>query len=92
MMNLGRIGHYHVPAGEQEPSADRGYCQTAIVVGIALQEGTDPIPGAPNPAIVTLAVWTHTGTIMTPRHGVSVCAPMPLMASFHLSQDCPWQR
>lgn len=83
-MNLGRIGHYHVPG------VLSGSCQTALVTGPA---------DVAEVAAVNLAVWQHDGEperhlgvpIESSASGDHAAAVRD-EASFHLATDCPYGR
>ena len=82
-MNLGRIGHYHVPVGGTDNEGrPHGGCRTALVVHV-LNEG--------NLGLVSLAVWNANGGQET-REAVPVGAANEETATFHLSLECPWGR
>lgn len=73
---LGRVGHYHVPNGED------GFCQTALVVDGAGADGE----------VVNVVAWTHTGDPTPHIGLRVVQPPALGFASFHLTRDCPWGR
>lgn len=80
---LGRVGHYHVPAGDSA-----GSCQTAIVAFVH-----DNGEGAPSLHLaVNVAGFEHDGEPFR-RLDVPVAAPSSQpSASFHLTRDCPYGR
>lgn len=91
-MNIGRVGHYHVPGS----NSSRGTCQLAHVTGPSvdrtwpLTEGEAPTPVA-EPGYVNLRVYSHDGNDLGNRTSVPV-ESSPSVASFHLNQSCPYLR
>jgi len=77
-MNLGRIGHYHVPKDDTS-----GSCQTAIVTAVDRSAGGDT---------VNLGVWQRDGDAFARQDVPAVVPPPAEHASFHLNRDCPYSR
>jgi hypothetical protein len=81
-MNLGRIGHYFVSSNSEDEEL-AGSCRTAIV--------TQVYEKADGSEQVSLAVWNYGGESDGHLH-VDVAAPRAGTATFHLNQECPWNR
>jgi hypothetical protein len=75
-MNIGRIGHYHVPNSGGDGT---GYCQKADVIKVW------------NDETVNLDVTDSDGD-HTPHLSVVVSAPSSEKATFHLGTECPFGR
>lgn len=78
-LNLGRVGHYHVPSG-----VEAGSCQMALVAHVETE--------ATGQQLVNLMVAQQDGDTFTRQDVPAMLPPSPERASFHLNRDCPHRR